>query len=87
MLLQFSFFLTGVRLITCDQTRYQYFQQLKHDVLEGRLICTPAVAAQLASYAMQAEFGDYNPERHTTSYLKEFCLFPKVIFINIKYIF
>ncbi|XP_066137643.1 tyrosine-protein phosphatase non-receptor type 14 [Euwallacea fornicatus] len=68
---------SGVRLITDEVTRYHYFLQLKQDVIEGRWSCTPQQAIELASYCMQAEFGNFDSERHTGLYLKEFQLFPK----------
>ncbi|KAH1022613.1 tyrosine-protein phosphatase non-receptor type 14 [Dendroctonus ponderosae] len=69
--------ISGVRLITDEVTRYHYFLQLKQDVIEGRLACTPQQAVELASYSMQAEFGNFDSERHTALYLKDFQLFPK----------
>ncbi|KAL1491998.1 hypothetical protein ABEB36_012508 [Hypothenemus hampei] len=69
--------ISGVRLITDEVTRYHYFLQLKQDVIEGRIACTPQQATELASYCMQAEFGNFDSERHTSLYLKEFQLFPK----------
>lgn len=62
--------------------RNHYFLQLKTDVIEGRISCTPQQAIELASYCMQAEFGNFDPERHTAHYLKDFQLFPKVL-INV----
>jgi len=32
---------------------------------------------------MQAEFGNFDSERHTALYLKEFQLFPKVSFVGL----
>ncbi|CAG9764235.1 unnamed protein product [Ceutorhynchus assimilis] len=69
--------ISGVRLITDEVTRYHYFLQLKQDVMEGRVSCTPPQATELASYCMQAEFGNFDSERHTALYLKDFQLFPK----------
>lgn len=69
--------ISGVRLITDEITRYHYFLQLKQDVIEGKIVCTPQQAIQLASYSMQAEFGNFDSERHTAHYLKDFQLFPK----------
>lgn len=63
--------------------RYHYFLQLKSDVIEEKISCTPMQAIELASYCMQAEFGNFNAERHTAHYLRDFQLFPKV---NCKYI-
>lgn len=48
------------------------------DVIEGRISITPQQSVLLASYSMQAEFGNYDAERHTPEYLKDFQLFPKV---------
>ncbi|KAG9353658.1 hypothetical protein JZ751_011780, partial [Albula glossodonta] len=38
-------------------TRYQFFLQVKQDVLQGRLPCSSSVSAQLAAYAIQCELG------------------------------
>lgn len=73
----------GVKLITDELARYHYFLQLKMDVIEGRIVCNPKQAVQLASYCMQAEFGNYDAEKHTPDYLKDFQLFPKVLHIYI----
>lgn len=62
-----------------DVTRYYYFSHLKCDVIEGKLACSRQEAIQLASYSLQAEFGDHRPERHTTEYLKNFVLLPKSV--------
>ena len=32
----------------------------------------------LASYSLQAELGDYDADRHSAQYIREFSLFPKV---------
>ncbi|KAI4458313.1 tyrosine-protein phosphatase [Holotrichia oblita] len=69
--------ISGVRLLNDEVTRYHYFLQLKSDVIEERISCTPMQAIELASYCMQAEFGNFNAERHTAHYLRDFQLFPK----------
>nr|XP_044988692.1 band 4.1-like protein 4A isoform X2 [Jaculus jaculus] len=46
-------------------TRYQFFLQVKQDVLQGRLPCPVNIAAQLGAYAIQSELGDYDPYKHT----------------------
>lgn len=69
--------ISGVRLINDEVTRYHYFLQLKMDVIDGRISCNPQQAVELASYSMQAEFGNFDAERHTANYLKDFQLFPK----------
>ncbi|XP_013395604.1 tyrosine-protein phosphatase non-receptor type 4 isoform X4 [Lingula anatina] len=62
--------------LTDEYTRYHFFLQLKKDILEGKLVCPPTTAALLASYAVQSELGDYNPEEHTDGYLSEFRFIP-----------
>ncbi|KAJ8962381.1 hypothetical protein NQ318_018365, partial [Aromia moschata] len=53
------------------------FCNLNKMLLRGRISCTPQQAVELASYSMQAEFGNFDIERHTSHYLKDFQLFPK----------
>ena len=71
------FYVTDVSLLEDEVTRYHYFLQLKMDVVEGRLRCNHEQAIVLASYSLQAEFGDHDQEKHTAEYLKEFPLLPK----------
>ncbi|XP_070578387.1 tyrosine-protein phosphatase non-receptor type 14-like [Ptychodera flava] len=58
-------------------TRYLYFLQLRSDIIEGILPCSPEQAVLLASYAVQAEFGDHIPYTHTVEFLKDFVILPK----------
>ncbi|KAL1449494.1 hypothetical protein WDU94_001996 [Cyamophila willieti] len=80
--LRVMYYVTGISLITDEMTRYHYFLQLKNDIIEGRIQCNLDEAVLLASYCMQAEFGNYNSERHTLEYLKDFALFPKDLVEN-----
>ncbi|XP_029798560.1 band 4.1-like protein 4A isoform X4 [Suricata suricatta] len=57
-------------------TRYQFFLQVKQDVLQGRLPCPVNVAAQLGAYAIQSELGDYDPYKHTAGYVSEYRFVP-----------
>lgn len=43
-------------------TKHQYYLQLRKDILEERMRCDTENAMLLASLALQAEFGDYQPE-------------------------
>ncbi|XP_031782571.1 FERM domain-containing protein 5 isoform X8 [Nasonia vitripennis] len=52
-------------------TRYQIYQQLKRDLLHGRLYCSPGEAALLAACIVQSELGDYDPEIHEGNYIGE----------------
>ncbi|XP_076625400.1 FERM domain containing isoform X1 [Colletes latitarsis] len=50
-------------------SRYQVYQQLKRDLLHGRLYCNPDEAALLAACIVQSELGDYDPEIHEGNYI------------------
>ncbi|XP_020282363.1 FERM domain-containing protein 5 isoform X1 [Pseudomyrmex gracilis] len=52
-------------------TRYQVYQQLKRDLLYGRLCCSPGEAALLVACIVQSELGDYDPEIHDGNYISE----------------
>ncbi|KAK9758656.1 FERM N-terminal domain [Popillia japonica] len=53
-------------------TRYQFFLQVKQDILQGRLPVTFDLAAELGAYIIQSELGDYDPRRHSPGYVSEF---------------
>ncbi|XP_071588060.1 band 4.1-like protein 4A isoform X3 [Heliangelus exortis] len=57
-------------------TRYQFFLQVKQDVLQGRLPCPFNTAAQLGAYIIQSELGDYDPYKHTAGYVSEYRFVP-----------
>ncbi|XP_076158716.1 band 4.1-like protein 4 [Alosa pseudoharengus] len=57
-------------------TRYQFFLQVKQDVLQGRLPCSVDVSTQLAALAIQAELGDYDPYKHVAGYVSEYRFVP-----------
>ena len=49
-------------------TRHLYYLQLRKDVLEGGIYVHEETAMLLASYALQAEVGDYNQTLHGSDY-------------------
>lgn len=57
-------------------TRYQFFLQLKQDILQGRLLVPFDLAAELGAYILQSELGDYDPRRHGYGYASEFRFLP-----------
>nr|CAH7746836.1 unnamed protein product [Callosobruchus chinensis] len=57
-------------------TRYQFFLQIKQDILQGRLLVPFELSAELGAYILQSELGDYDPRRHSPGYVSEFRLFP-----------
>ncbi|KAK7816488.1 hypothetical protein U0070_007905 [Myodes glareolus] len=65
-----KFFMDDVSLIQHSLTCHQYYLQLRRDLLEERLHCDDEAALLLASLALQAEYGDYQPEIHGVSYFR-----------------
>uniref|UniRef100_A0A8C7RDF5 Erythrocyte membrane protein band 4.1 like 4A n=1 Tax=Oncorhynchus mykiss TaxID=8022 RepID=A0A8C7RDF5_ONCMY len=57
-------------------TRYQFFLQVKQDVLQGRIPCPLDISAQLAALAIQSELGDYDPYKHVSGYVSEYRFVP-----------
>uniref|UniRef100_A0A674N3X7 Tyrosine-protein phosphatase non-receptor type n=1 Tax=Takifugu rubripes TaxID=31033 RepID=A0A674N3X7_TAKRU len=71
------FYVPSVVQLQQEITRYQYYLQLKKDVLEGRISCSLEQAIRLASLAVQADFGDFN-RYDSQDFLQKFVLFPIV---------
>ncbi|XP_005374776.1 PREDICTED: tyrosine-protein phosphatase non-receptor type 14 isoform X1 [Chinchilla lanigera] len=69
------FYVPNVSWLQQEATRYQYYLQVKKDVLEGRLRCTLEQVIRLAGLAVQADFGDYN-QFDSQDFLREYVLFP-----------
>jgi len=55
-----------------ELTRYQFFLQLKQDLLMQRLECPYETSVQLAAYSLQSELGDFDPGVHTLAFVSEF---------------
>lgn len=51
-----------------QSTRHLYYLQLRKDVLEGGIYVHEETSMLLASYALQAEVGDYNQTLHGSDY-------------------
>ncbi|XP_066543437.1 tyrosine-protein phosphatase non-receptor type 4 isoform X2 [Amia ocellicauda] len=71
-----KFFVSDPNKLQEEYTRYQYFLQLKQDILTGRLPCPYNTAVLLASYAVQSELGDYKHSEHLPGYLSEYGFIP-----------
>nr|AAF27549.1 PTP36-B isoform [Mus musculus] len=69
------FYVPNVSRLQQEATRYQYYLQVKKDVLEGRLRCSLEQVIRLAGLAVQADFGDYN-QFDSQEFLREYVLFP-----------
>ncbi|XP_068741588.1 tyrosine-protein phosphatase non-receptor type 4-like isoform X2 [Montipora capricornis] len=70
------FFASDPSKLSEDITRYQFYLQIKRDLLTGRLPCLYDTAAELASYVLQGELGDYDPRVMVDTYVSEFRFVP-----------
>ncbi|XP_053554063.1 tyrosine-protein phosphatase non-receptor type 4 [Bombina bombina] len=71
-----KFFVCDPSKLQEEYTRYQYFLQIKQDILTGRLPCPYNTAALLASYSVQSELGDYSISEHLPGYLADISFIP-----------
>ncbi|XP_038631988.1 tyrosine-protein phosphatase non-receptor type 21 isoform X1 [Scyliorhinus canicula] len=69
------FYVPSIFQLQQEITRYQYYLQLKKDILEGRIPCTLEQGIQLAGLAAQADFGDYD-QYESQDFLYKCDLFP-----------
>ncbi|KAI1897234.1 hypothetical protein AGOR_G00081180 [Albula goreensis] len=69
------FYVPNVSRLEQEVTRYQYYLQVKKEVLDGRLQCGVEQGIRLAGLAVQADFGDYN-QFQSQDFLREYVLFP-----------
>ncbi|OQV25862.1 Tyrosine-protein phosphatase non-receptor type 14 [Hypsibius exemplaris] len=71
------FYIRNTSQLKDDFTRYQFFLQLRNEIIEGALLCSTEQAVLLGSYSLQAAYGDFDPERHSPRHLRNFFLLPK----------
>ncbi|XP_062407586.1 ezrin b [Sardina pilchardus] len=60
-----------------DITQKLFFMQVKDALLSDEIYCPPETAVLLASYAVQAKFGDFSKEAHKPGYLTSDRLLPQ----------
>uniref|UniRef100_A0A8C1FV98 FERM domain-containing protein n=1 Tax=Cyprinus carpio TaxID=7962 RepID=A0A8C1FV98_CYPCA len=60
-----------------DITKKLFFLQVKEGILSDEIYCPPETAVLLASYSVQAKFGDHTPETHKPGYLMSERLLPQ----------
>ncbi|XP_072907763.1 ezrin-like [Hemitrygon akajei] len=60
-----------------ETTQKLFFLQVKETILSDEVYCPPETAVLLASYAVQAKFGDFNLESHKAGYLTSDRLLPQ----------
>lgn len=60
-----------------DVTQRMFFLQVKEQILSDEIYCPPETAVLLASYAVQAKYGDYNPDVHKANFLSSDRILPQ----------
>ncbi|MBN3315976.1 EZRI protein, partial [Atractosteus spatula] len=60
-----------------DITQKLFFLQVKEGILSDEVYCPPETAVLLASYAVQAKYGDFSKEVHKSGYLASDRLLPQ----------
>ncbi|XP_072772393.1 tyrosine-protein phosphatase non-receptor type 14-like [Nerophis lumbriciformis] len=69
------FYVPSVSRLEQEATRYQYYLQVKKELLDGRLHCTVEQGIRLAGLAVQADFGDFT-QFMSQDFPREYVLFP-----------
>ena len=55
---------------TPDTIFFSFVSQVKNAILSDDIYCPPETSVLLASYAVQAKYGDYQKDQHTSGFLK-----------------
>lgn len=63
-----------------DITLRLFYLQVKNAILSDEIYCPPETSVLLASYAVQAKHGDYNPEMHRKDFLANDRLLPQRVY-------
>ncbi|XP_066588095.1 tyrosine-protein phosphatase non-receptor type 4 isoform X2 [Prorops nasuta] len=71
-----KFYVSDPSKLQEEYTRYQFYLQVKRDILQGKLQLSLNTACLIASYTVQSELGDYHPEEHGPGYLSRLQLMP-----------
>ncbi|XP_061176424.1 radixin-like isoform X2 [Saccostrea echinata] len=61
-------------------TQRMFFLQVKEGILNDEIYCPPETSVLLASYACQAKYGDYDPEKHKPGFLSNDRLLPQRVY-------
>ncbi|KAG7514141.1 FERM and PDZ domain-containing protein 2 [Solea senegalensis] len=74
-----KFFVSDISLLLHNQTRHQYYLQLRRDLLDDRLSCHEESALYLGGLALQTEYGDCMPEVFGRNYYRPDQYVPKSV--------
>ncbi|XP_071506225.1 uncharacterized protein, partial [Diadema antillarum] len=75
--LKVQLYVEHVSLLKDDVTRHHYYLQLKQNVLQAPVQCREEACFVLASYALQADLGNYSEEEHSGRYFEPADYFPE----------
>uniref|UniRef100_A0A8D0G8P7 FERM domain-containing protein n=1 Tax=Sphenodon punctatus TaxID=8508 RepID=A0A8D0G8P7_SPHPU len=67
-------------------TQHLFFLQVKKQILDEEIYCSPEATVLLASYAVQAKYGDYDPNFHEPGFLAQDELLPKRVSIYLLHV-
>nr|CAB3266035.1 merlin-like [Phallusia mammillata] len=62
-----------------EVTRHMFFLQFQQQIASEELVCQPEACILLASYAIQAKFGDYDPDVHKPGFLVDEISLPQYV--------
>uniref|UniRef100_A0A672NCD7 Neurofibromin 2a (merlin) n=1 Tax=Sinocyclocheilus grahami TaxID=75366 RepID=A0A672NCD7_SINGR len=68
-----------------DITQHLFFLQVKKSILEEEIYCPPEASVLLASYAVHAKYGDYDPNVHKPAFLSQEELLPKRVSLMLRW--
>ncbi|KAK4305758.1 hypothetical protein Pmani_022349 [Petrolisthes manimaculis] len=71
-----KFYSNEPNLLREELTRYQFFLQLKQDIVTGKLEVPYQLAVDLFALCLQSELGDYDEDIHTPGLVSEFRFCP-----------
>uniref|UniRef100_A0A3P8NV53 FERM domain-containing protein n=1 Tax=Astatotilapia calliptera TaxID=8154 RepID=A0A3P8NV53_ASTCA len=63
-------------------TQHLFFLQVKKQILDEEIFCSPEASVLLASYAVQAKYGDFDTNFHKPGFLAQDELLPKTVSIQ-----
>ncbi|GIY65678.1 FERM and PDZ domain-containing protein 2 [Caerostris darwini] len=76
-----KFYLNDIHLMRTPSLRHLYYLQLRNDFVDGNYHCDNNIALTVGGFALQVEFGDYEPSSHGKEY---FLLEHYLPFFNIE---
>ncbi|XP_044015299.1 tyrosine-protein phosphatase non-receptor type 4 isoform X2 [Aphidius gifuensis] len=71
-----KFYVSDPSKLQEEYTRYQFYLQIRRDILQDRLQLPMNLACIIASYTVQSELGDYHSDEHGPGYLSKLQLLP-----------